>query len=190
MFAYCLNNPVIFADSTGKFCVDWDINPRPTIGEKLAEWFLKTDEDERNDDNELTPGAKVKRFFMLLWDNIEFSCGAGMGYELSANLFELVEIGAGMHGDLICTHLENGELSYGQEYNAGLSITLFFQNFGYVETIYNEAFKAGTLEANKGFWGDESGTIASASVYIGVGGHIRLGFDVVTFCQEWNKTFR
>ena len=189
MFTYCRNNPVNLVDSSGNYPEFLDIDPNAQRGLEFAEWLINQDENERNEDDELTFEAKVKRFFKLLWNNLEFSCGIGMGCELSADVLDIGAVGVGMHADMICVHLEDGEFSFGQELQGGISATAFFQNVGFVESIFNKDFEAGTSEISKGFWGDESLTIASVSFYRVIGCHVRLGFDVVTFCQEWDSLF-
>lgn len=47
----------------------------------------------------------------------------------------------------------------------------------------------GPLEVSSGFYDDETLTLVSTSLYAGIGGHIRIGFDIVNFLDESKQIF-
>ena len=55
---------------------------------------------------------------------------------------------------------------------------------GFVESAYNKYFENGELEVSRGFWGDETLTLAAGSFYFGLGASFRIGFDFVQFCKD------
>ena len=55
--------------------------------------------------------------------------------------------------------------------------------------MYNKFFVVGPLEVSSGFYDDETLTLVSTSLYAGIGGHIRIGFDIVNFLDESKQIF-
>ena len=182
MFAYCNNNSVNVYDPSGT--IPFYDDPLQQAIEEVCKWYRETDENEKDGSGEYTLSATIKRMVNSFVQNFEFSCGIGMGFELEAEVAEVIGLGAGMHGDLIHFRYEDGAWSYGQEISGGVAISAFFHHLGYVESVYNKYFIEGPLEVSSGFYGDETLTLFSTSLYAGIGGHIRIGFDVVGFWEQ------
>ena len=158
------------------------------LGELIADIF-QTDENETDKNGKSTTKARLKKSFISLYENIDLSFGVGMGYELSAEFIDLIGLNAGMHGDIISVHLSDGEWSYGQDYSSGVSLSALFHNVGFVESAYNKYNKKGELVTNKGFWGDDTLTLLSGSVYFVAGGSYSIGLDIVQLIEDIGKIF-
>ena len=192
MFAYCGNNPVIFEDSSGAIPMPSSENYPEYIGHKISEWLRKLSEKhsiQEDQNSELEIYAQAKKLAALAWMSLDCSVGIGMGFEYEETFLEMIGIGLGMHGDFICVKLQDGNVSYGQEYSSGISASALLQNVGFVESVYNKNFQLGEMEVSLGFYGDESITVFSRAKYCGLGGHFRIGFDTAYFFGELNRLY-
>ena len=185
MFAYCGNNPVNYSDPTGRMFRDWDLWSNQEAGKFFTEWYIGTDENERDSNGKFTLDAKIKRTFNAIAYNIEFSCGFGQG------LFkERTFLGAG------CAfgYLENwfvldysdGEWRTGQEreYSAVFYISQIVE-MGFNVTLFRsngrtDASDSWVIVNNK----KDSWTLFSYGKYCVLGGRIRIGFDLNTFIEQ------
>lgn len=159
MYAYCNNNPVIYADSTGHA-----LDPR----------FRTT---------AICDGSILRK--MGLWDMVKESItaygGIGMGIGASAEVAEF-EVSAGMHGDFGALSYSNGKFTFGQRMEIGAELSTPFYPISYMDILEREM--GGELTERKIRGTDEeetSITIVSVSAYLIAGGTIEIGFDLGKF---------
>ena len=138
MFAYCGNNPVNFSDPTGNFRVDRVSNPGIALGEKFAEWYINSDENETDKDGNFTHNAKCKQTVRSMANSIEFVFGIGLGMYGGANvIYEFGSIDFGIYADLFRITYIDGEYDICQYGKSGLDFSLFFINvIPAMETYY------------------------------------------------------
>lgn len=174
MFAYCLSSPTNGSDPCGacfhhlKFWEDCEKCKANNSTEKFFE--------------NVTESAKsfVK--------NLEFSAGIGQGIYAEFEVFE-VGISIGMYGNYGTINYSEGEWYTGQELYSGVtaSITPWLE-FGAAEHFSRDNERNETCVRWFGLNDtQETWTIFSIACYpIFAGGSINVGFDVVTFLEEWD----
>ena len=188
MFAYCNNNPVNLVDGSG--AIPFYDHPYTKALEDFIKWYQETDEDETDDTGRPTLNAKAKRIIHAFLYNLEFSSGVGLGYFGETTVLEAVGLGLGVYGNFLAIRVQDGQVEFGQEYNSGISASLMFHNYGFTEYAFNKDFKPGPIEVSKGFYGDDTYTIFSAAGYLGIGGSIRIGFDIIQFGYDVAEIIR
>ena len=184
MFAYCGNNPIMFVDLTGTFCVDWDLNPGTTIGEKFAEWYINSDENEKDKDGNITSNARCKQTVRAMANSIEFVFGIGLGMYGGANVFyDFGSIDFGGYADLFRITYIDGEYDICQYGKSGLDFSMFFVNvIPAMETYYKADLSSQSqwIELNE----DEKINLVGASGYFYGGATIELNWDVVGLVED------
>ena len=58
-----------------------------------------------------------------------------------------------------------------------------------IKYTYNKDFMLRPIKVYKGLYADDTVTIFSRSGYLGIGGNIRVGFDLVNFLSEMDQLF-
>ena len=196
MFAYCLNNPVNLIDPRGSipFADDPYAETYQRIGEMIGNWLseiIRTDENERDANGELTLNAKLKRTGQSFYRNLEVSGGIGLGLYGEKTIFDLIGLSGGLYYNLFNLSLAEGEWTIGTEFQTGANINFFFMNLGYIEGAsgpYGTNPQFTVLE--EGFYGDETWTIYSVACYPLAGGSFRIGFDIVQFVRDLDEIYR
>ena len=189
MFAYCNNDPMVFVDSTGTFCVDWDINQSPTVGERFAEWYIISNEYEKDSNGNLTLNAKCKQTVRALANSIEFVIGLGMGLYGGVTIFDYANLDVGLYYDLLRITYIDGEYDLCQYGKEGISFTAFYVDVIPAMTTY---YRAGLHSKNE--WvelsEDEVINLFGASVYLYGGSTIEVNWDVVGLCEDLRTIWR
>ena len=159
MFAYCNNNPVIYADPTGAAA------------------------DPRFNTTAICDGSTLRKmsFWEMIKECITAYGGIGMGIGASAEVAEF-EVSAGMHGDFGALSYSNGKFTFGQRMEIGAELSTPFYPISYMDILEREM--GGELTERKIRGTDEeetSITIVSVSAYLIAGGTIEIGFDLGKF---------
>lgn len=165
-------------------------HPHIKAFEDFITWYQEADENETDCLGSLTLDARLKRTTQAFLRNIEFSAGVGQGYFVETTILEAVGLGFGIYGNYFAIRIQDGQVEFGQEYNTGLAASFLFHNFGFTEYSFSKDFKPSPIEVSKGFYGDDTYTVFSVAGYIGVGGSIRIGFDVIQFGYDMAEIIR
>ena len=190
MFTYCANNPVINADPTGRYPGD-GTDPLEQLIPALVEWFLESDEEEKNEEGEVTLNAKLKKTVIAFARSFEFSAGIGLGYYGSFELFD-VGFDAGMYGNLASIGYADGKWRYGQEIYGGITTSILnIQDIGFSETIFSESGHDPVIDS----WSiinldQEAITLFSIGLYCYGGGSIYIGFNIVAFFENIEDIYK
>ena len=182
------------SDETGHYPVVWGMTCYEQAGWKigtwlgtaLKNWWNKATKDENN--GITSNNVKAKKIMESVVKNIEFSAGIGQGIYAE---FELLETSAsvGMYGNYATINYQDGEWYTGQELHTGASLSATqFIEIGFAEDLFMQKGKT----VSKSSWylfnnTQESFTIISAGFYpLFIGGSIRIGFDVITFINDYD----
>jgi RHS repeat-associated protein len=197
MFAYCANNPVCNMDITGARYID-ALSVASEGAKQRSDMCTLQKERILGKLNEATPSAptatespgkstvpeKAKQVAKSIWNNLELSAGVGMGFCTEGELLSAVGLQFGMYANNGILILEDGQFKYGQDFHCGFSASFFTYNIGFTEYAFMQNGKTIFDEISKGFYQDETLTIASGTFYVGGGGSFRIGFDIEQFCYD------
>ena len=159
MFAYCSNNPVIYADSTGHA-----LDPR----------FSTTT---------ICDGSTLRgmSIFEMLVRSMTFYGGVGMGLEAQATVFD-IGISLGMHGDFGAVSIRDADITMGQHLQVGATASIPGITVGYLDISEREMGKELVDREVRGVDQTETSiTFFSFSVYVIAGFTVEFGFDFGKF---------
>ena len=170
MFAYCLNNPIIFDDTSGHF---------PSLSD-VANFFKDCVKTISATTKKI---AKVGESFVK---NVEFSAGVGMGLFGKGEILD-TGVDAGMYVTNVSFMYQDGEWGIGQESFAGITSSLLGSEFG----AATSGTRIGDGEWQNQEWfiynyHQESWTLFDVGLYAGPGATVRVGFDLNTFLHDWD----
>ena len=192
MFAYCGNNPVNHTDPSGHFFNDFDLDPNQKAGREWAEWYVNTDEDERNKNGGLTLNAKLKRTYSSVFYNIEFLAGIGVGV---GQKLKIIDAGESLlcHYDPIAIQYSDGTWMIGDRLEVSLSVsaTQAYELGGGID-----CFRKNRVPVDPSSWilyddTKETWTLFEFSNYnYFLGGNVSIGFDLNTFLGDLKEIWR
>ena len=159
MFAYCNNNPVIYADPTGAAA------------------------DPRFNTTAICDGSTLRKmsFWEMIKECITAYGGIGMGIEAQTTVLD-IGFTVGMHGDFGALTFSDGEFTFGQRLQVGASASIPGVSASHLDISEREM--GGELKERKIRGIDEtetSITIFSVSAYLIAGVTIEIGFDLGKF---------
>ena len=159
MFAYCNNNPVIYADLTGAAA------------------------DPRFNTTAICDGSTLRKmsFWEMIKECITAYGGIGMGIEAQTTVLD-IGFTVGMHGDFGALTFSDGEFTFGQRLQVGASASIPGVSASHLDISEREM--GGELKERKIRGIDEtetSITIFSVSAYLIAGATIEIGFDLGKF---------
>ena len=159
MFAYCNNNPVIYADPTGAAA------------------------DPRFNTTAICDGSTLRKmsFWEMIKECITAYGGIGMGIEAQTTVLD-IGFTVGMHGDFGALTFSDGEFTFGQRLQVGASASIPGVSASHLDISEREM--GGELKERKIRGIDEtetSITIFSVSAYLIAGATIEIGFDLGKF---------
>ena len=117
MFAYCLNNPVNYIDSEGFVPIDPSGDIGGWFGEKLAQLFLETLDDE------------VKKIAHekgnAIMNSIEATAGFGLGHYIEVSVWDnALSFTIGCKYDVVSVKYDSGAWNTGQGFYSGMEASL------------------------------------------------------------------
>ena len=159
MYAYCNNNPVIYADPTGAAA------------------------DPRFNTTAICDGSTLRKmsFWEMIKECITAYGGIGMGIEAQTTVLD-IGFTVGMHGDFGALTFSDGEFTFGQRLQVGASASIPGVSASHLDISEREM--GGELKERKIRGIDEtetSITIFSVSAYLIAGATIEIGFDLGKF---------
>ena len=181
MFSYCNNNPVMYADPSGKF-IDLDLYPNQQSAQEFTEWYMHADSDATTSDGELTLEAKLKRSIRAFATSIEFAIGFGMGFFAGASLEDYASANVGVYNDLVRFQYIDGQFDICQYHYSG-----YDANIAYIFSLGDPQIETNTYLDDKNEWvAAEQGDVLdlySASLYLYGGGTIAFNWDFIELGQ-------
>ena len=155
-----------------------------TDGDTTTESYTQTFTYDANGNR--TINAKVKKTFLLLLNNIEFSGGIGQGFYVEGNALDVIGVSAGMYGNYATVQWSDGKWSHGQDMNIGLSFSLLqVLEVGFNEYTFMQ--NGQTVTEENWYWINDSKdtwVIASGGFYFIAGGSFAITFDLNNFLKE------
>ena len=189
MFAYCYNRPVVLTDSMGTRPIASMTLSTETVEERKASCAYMRGLTSPYCDNSLNVAEVAKELAISFWNNLEFSVGAGQGIYGEVDILDLASLQIGIYGNYVSLQLEDGKFSFGQEFNQGISVSLFGHNFGASEYSFIQNGVTTIDQKNIGFYTDDTWTIFSVAIYPTAGASLRFGFDIVQFLDDMDRIF-
>jgi len=190
MFAYCLNNPILYIDEDGNYA---EYHARQ-FGKMLGNWLydiFSANENEKDKNGRPTTKAKIKQTLNSVVYNAEISAGIGMGLYSEGTVLDAIGISAGMYVTNYSVVYNNGVWQSGQEAYAGISATFAWFEIGGAESGFRpnggdwEGQSWHLLNDTKETW-----TIVSAAIFAGPGASVSFGFNLNNFLQDMEKVWK
>ena len=122
-------------------------------------------------------------------NNLEISCGVGLGLQGSSELIEGMEIGLGVSYDLVNISLVDGQISVLQKSSNGASLSLAFidilsPDIQYRNMPWDKNGNAWYIDTSR-----DAFTIYEYSIYLYAGFSFSIGFDFISFVKAVADTF-
>ena len=195
MFAYCLNNPVMYIDLFGN-CPIGFIGPCPGI--TRCKYFInlqfESGESNQNQAEEFTPPETFSEVVDAVLDSFTFDAGVGGGFLGEAEV-GVAGASLGFKGDFLHIRFSEGEWDLGDETVAGVGLSVPGINWdsgvGIPDGNYFHSFSCscrngGTTCDRLEYYspGISHKIEIGAQLYLGYGGCISGGFDIDYFCKR------
>ena len=188
MFTYCNNNSVNLVDFCGSI-------PRELA---LTSYAMCTDGGGGSFSSNSVPIASVKvstqkaeQLLAAVLTNLEFSVGIGLGLYGETNALDFFGLGVGIQYNLIEVKVEDGDFSFQQSYNEGLSASVLFMDV--LQNLNEGGSRKLTFASPMGeFIPDgynKNWTILGGGAYFFMRGSVYLGFDMISFCEDIDAIF-
>ena len=177
-----------FVDYTGR-APSWNYkDPLDQAIADFVEWYLNSDEEERDDEGNLTLNAKLKQTVQAVNHNIAFSAGLGLGFYGGIIATEYLSLDAGLHYDVLRVQYYNGNFDAFEYGYQGIEASFLFFSLGDSEerrrAISNPPNQWQVIES------PEVLPVFGVSAYFFGGGSLAVGFDLNSFLYDINQIWR